>query len=256
MALNNSEFTESPVTSESTLRGAENSTYSTLEVHHGRFIEADSTSAPIVRSEPDPTSVPIVRPEPDSSKIVTYDHNADKEIIVTETALPDGSDSTNSTPEQKILGLRRKTFFIVLAAIIVIVAAAAIGGGVGGVAAAAASRSKEQTTQTSNSTNTTTTATSTVAAALYANTGLAVMQWTDQNGVLHKKLYYQDKTDKVRESAWDNSTDFNTDWTIETISDGVKPGTPIAAVAGYPHASYNYTLVSVMTYGEKITNDG
>ena len=79
----------------------------------------------------------------------------------------------------------------------------------------------------------------------YANTGLAVMQWTDLNGTLHKRLYYQDNSDKIRESAWDNSTAFDTAWDVNAISDAVKPGTPIAAAAGYPHASYNYSLVRI-----------
>ena len=69
------------------------------------------------------------------------------------------------------------------------------------------------------------------------------MQWTDQNGTLHKRVYYQGKDNKLRESAWDNSTAPDTPWQIDTISDPVKPVTPIAATAGYPHASYNYSLV-------------
>jgi len=41
------------------------------------------------------------------------------------------------------------------------------------------------------------------------------------------------------------NTAFDTVWKINIISDAVKPGTPIAALAGYPHASYNYSLVRI-----------
>ena len=69
------------------------------------------------------------------------------------------------------------------------------------------------------------------------------MQWTDLNGTLHKRLYYQDNDDKIRDAAWENNTAFNTDWEVSIIANAAKPGTPIAAVAGYPHASYKYSLV-------------
>lgn len=72
------------------------------------------------------------------------------------------------------------------------------------------------------------------------------MQWTDLNGTLRKRLYYQDSNDKIRESAWDNNTSFDTTWKVNAISDPAKPGTPIAAVAGYPHASHNYSLVHIV----------
>lgn len=228
------ESPESPATSETLCQDADTSEYSTLEVHKGRFIEADSSSAP------------IVRPQPDSMKIATFDKDAEKEIIVTETSVADESDiSVVPAPiEPKILGLKRKTFLIALVAAVFVIIAAAVGGGVG---AAVTHRNKDVVTQASNTTatNTTSPATTTVAAHLYTNTGLAAMQWTDQTGVLHKRLYYQDSANKIKESGWDNNTDFNTTWTMQTISDEVKPATPIGAVAGYPHASYNYTLVNM-----------
>lgn len=220
---------ESTVSSDVTVQADDSTTYSTLEVHKGRFLEAD------------PGSAPIVRPDPDYLKIATYDQNDHKEIIVTETALADDDEIPTRNPEQTILGFKRRNFFVsLLILMVVVVVAAAVGGGVGG---AAIKRNKHEAVSISSPSNSTTSPT--ITAESYANTGLAVMQWTNQSGTLHKRIYYQDNANKIRESTWDNNTDFNTAWNINTISDSVKPGTPIAAVAGYPHASYNYTLVSL-----------
>ncbi|KAL8879575.1 MAG: hypothetical protein Q9192_008205, partial [Flavoplaca navasiana] len=82
----------------------------------------------------------------------------------------------------------------------------------------------------------------------YTNTGLAALQWTDLNRTLHKRVYYQDAMNKLRESAWDNSTASRTPWRINTISNAVKPGTPLAAAAGYPHANYSFSPVKNIYY--------
>jgi len=178
--------------------------------------------------------------------MTSYDHNSQKEMVVTGTSLPAPSPEAHTPAQSKILGMKRKTFFIVLAAILAVVIAAAVGGGVGGAMASRKDDSKAQALVGSPSPNTTANSntTTTTTKALYANTGLAAMQWTDPDGTLYKRIYYQDKDNKVRESAWDNSTALDTPWQINTISDAVKPGTPISAVAGWPHASYNYSLVS------------
>ncbi len=127
--------------------------------------------------------------------------------------------------------------------VLVLIIAGAVGGGVGGTIAA---RNRERTaTVPTHDPSSTPPQAPTTTRVPYANTGLAAMQWTDLNGTLHKRLYYQDNSDKIRESAWDNSTAFDTVWEVNAISGAVKPGTPIAAVAGYPHASYNYSLVRI-----------
>ncbi|KAL8634537.1 MAG: hypothetical protein Q9228_007868, partial [Teloschistes exilis] len=74
------------------------------------------------------------------------------------------------------------------------------------------------------------------------------MQWTDLEGTSHKRIYYQDKSAKIRESAWDNGSPFDAAWQVTTISDAVKPGTHIAAAAGYPHADYDYSPVKNVYY--------
>lgn len=125
------------------------------------------------------------------------------------------------------------------------VVAAAVGGGVASAKAAHGGgtngtppsvESAPTTTIPSNSTPVT-------SGSLYANTGISAMQWTDRNGTMHKRLYYQNQNDQIVESAWDNNTAFDAAWEVNRVSDTVKPGTPVAAVAGYPHASYNFPLV-------------
>ena len=53
----------------------------------------------------------------------------------------------------------------------------------------------------------------------------------------------------------DNSTDIKAAWTDQAISDAVKPNTPISAAAGWPHASYNYTLVRNVYYLSNTNNE-
>jgi len=232
----------SPGTSDSTATHVDdNVPYSTLEVHAGRFVEHDESAAPTVRPMSYSEKEKHFRPMSYSEKMTSYDNNAQKEIVVTETPVPERVAATPPPDAQPaaqpgILGMKRKTFFVVLAVALVTIVAAAVGGGVGAIP----NRKDDSKPQASNSS----TPTNTTTGARFANTGLAAMQWTDPNGTMHKRIYYQDKDNKVRESAWDNSTAFDTPWQINAISEASKPGTPIAAVAGWPHASYNYSLVS------------
>ncbi|MCJ1462869.1 hypothetical protein MMC07_001473 [Pseudocyphellaria aurata] len=225
--------------------------FSTLEVDQNRWLEKDGRAALMVGQDPKDEKIisdndvskfaVIVGQNPEDGKISYND--VDKQAIIAEV-----SDVPSETPpppeERKILGLRRKMFFLLLPVVLVIIIAGAVGGGVGGTIAA---RNRKQTVTSISSQAPTTTR------AQYANTGLAAMHWTDLKGTLHKRLYYQDNSGKIRESAWDNSTAFDSAWKINTISNAVKPGTPIAAVAGYPHASYNYSLVKNVYYMS--TND-
>lgn len=216
--------------------------YSTLEVDNNRWLENDGTAAPIVVQDPKNEKIVrdnglgkadlIVGQDPKDEKVVIH-NNAGKEAVDANLYNAQ-AESSPPTKERKIFGLRRRTFFILSLTALVLIIAGAVGGGVGGTIAA---RNRNKTA--------TATKAPTTSRVGYANTGLAAMLWTDLNGTLHKRLYYQDNKDKIRESAWDNSTSFNTTWQINAISNPVKPGTPIAAAAGYPHASYNYSLVRI-----------
>lgn len=207
----------------------EDTQHSTLEVDHNRWLERDGKAAPIVGQDPN------------DEKIISYS-DVGKQAVVSDVYNA-SSKSSPPTEERKIFGLRRKTFFILLPVVLVLIIAVAVGGGVGGTISA---RNREQTaTIPTDIPSQTPPQPPTTTRVRYANTGLAAMQWTDLNGTLHKRLYYQDNRDKIRESAWDNSTAFDTAWEVNAISDAVKPLTPIAAAAGYPHARYNYTLVCI-----------
>ena len=205
------------------LSAPEDTQYSTLEVDHNNWLENDRKAAPMVGQDPK------------DEKILTYNDVGNVPVVVDPyNAHPE---SSLPTEERRILGLRRKTFFILLPVVLILIVACAVGGGVGHTIAA---RNREQTTSVP-----TDLPPPTPTRGQYANTGLAAMQWTDLGHTLHKRLYYQDNSNRVRESAWENSTTFDTAWKINIISDAVKPGTPIAALAGYPHASYNYSLVRI-----------
>ncbi|KAK5706373.1 hypothetical protein LTR97_001361 [Elasticomyces elasticus] len=203
---------------------------------HGNYIEADSHAAPMVNSQSD------------EGLIVDYDHDSHKEAVVSVaethflTSADPGGVAPQSPDQPRILGLKRKTFYIILASLLTALIVAAVGGGVGGWAAG---RTKDKQPVNGNTGSTSTNAT---APTRYANIGLAAMRWTDPNGTLYKNIYYQDRDNRILESAWDNTTDVTSPWRISAISDAVRPSTPIAAVAGWPHASYNYSLVKNVYY--------
>lgn len=76
---------------------------------------------------------------------------------------------------------------------------------------------------------------------------MAALSWKDQRGVDHYKVYYQDESNSILESAW-NSTQTFPSWKHAIVADptmNVQPGSPLGAAAGWPHANYSYTLVSL-----------
>ncbi len=217
--------------------------HSTLEVDHHRLLENDCNAAPIAGHDPQHEKS-ICSTNVDKQTLFNYG-SVEKQAVDSCDEIDEhaaGIDAHNAQSELsqrkgqgKILGLKRKTFFISLTVVCVLIAAG-VGGGVSGTTAR-----KDRGLPATNL-NIVPTPTARIP---YANTGLAAMQYTDLNGTLHKRLYFQDSSNKLRESAWDNSTAFDTTWEVHVISDAVKPGTPIAAAAGYPHASYDYSLVRI-----------
>ncbi len=216
--------------------------HSTLEVDHDRLLENNCNAAPMVGHDPQHEKI-IFSTNVDKQAVINYENVGKQAVDSYDEGYNDaaGIDASNAqlelsrrTEQRKIFGLKRKTFFIALAVVFLLMVSGVISGGVGGTTSA---HHRGPTATASKSIPTPTTRT------LYGNTGLAAMQYTDLNGTLHKRLYYQDSSNKVRESAWDNNTAFDTAWQINAVSDAVKPGTPIAAAAGYPHAIYDYPLV-------------
>lgn len=216
--------------------------HSTLEVDHDRLLENDSKAAPILGHDPKHEKIitcthvskqALPSYNEVGKQVVISSHYVDEHAAVGDPYNPQ-QDLAPSTKQHKILGLKRKTFMIILAVVIFLIVA---GGASGGAGETIAMRDQKPTTTVSKNIPSPTTR------LRYANTGLAAMQYTDPNGTLHKRIYYQDKNNTIRESAWDDSTAFDAAWQVNAISDAVKPNTPIAAAAGYPHASYSYTLV-------------
>jgi hypothetical protein len=66
----------------------------------------------------------------------------------------------------------------------------------------------------------------------------------DKHNITHYRVYFQNRTGILKESAWDSN---NSQWMVTDISDpsvDVQLGTPLACACGYPHAMKNYTFVS------------
>ena len=215
---------------------SDTSRFEGLEVNANCFLERDGSSAPIQGRDPKDEKIIGYTNDKimsfDTGKIVSY-NDVGKQAVVVES-YDVQPESMPLVQEQRILGLKRKTFRLLLIIATVSILAVAVVGSVGGVLAR---RKKQQHVASSASSSSPSTR------DRYKNTGLSAIGWTDRNGTLHKRVYYQDGRDMIREAAWDNSTAFDTPWKINTISNRVKPGTPIAAAAGYPHASFNYSLV-------------
>lgn len=209
--------------------------HSTLEVDQDHWLENDRKAAPIAVQDADEEKIISY----EDGKMLSYGSgiiasyaNVGKELVGAKVDKP-LPDRPRAKDERKIMGMKPKMFFILLTLVIFATTAIGIGGGVGG-ALTVRDRKKQGVESVISPSQET----------KYANTGLAAMQWTDLKGTLHKRLYYQDHSCKIREAAWNNNTAYDSTWQVNIISDAVKSGTPIAAVAGYPHASYNYSLVS------------
>jgi hypothetical protein len=197
--------------------------FSTLEVDHDRWLESKRHA---------PEAVLYGGEE----KIFAEQH--DLPIVdeaATEPPLPQYSKA------QSRFGRNSKTLWIISAILLFLILAAAIGGGVGGSLSAKKHHNNGSTSISSPTPSPTNSPPNT--RPIYQNSGLAAMQWVDLNNTNHYRVYYQDASNAIMESAWDSN---GTTWQVSQVSDPafqVKPGTPIAAAAGYPHANYSYTLV-------------
>ena len=193
----------------------------------------------------DPTDEKILGCSND--KIVHY-HDDGKQAY---TVYPSSSAPVlSSTADRRIFYLKRKTFFIILLIAFIVVVATAVGGGVAG-AEAARGGGTNLTALNHESAPTTTipaSSTSVTSGSLYANTGMSALRWNIRNGTTRKRLYYQNQNHQIVESAWNDNNGLASAWEVSRVSDTVKPGTPIGAVAGYPHASYNFPLVRLSPF--------
>lgn len=211
-----------------------------LVVDRDDWLETDGNAAPIVGQDPQYEKTIAYNDEKiidfSNEKSTHYSDVGKQAIIV--NVLDAGAEESNSagTPDVKLLGSPRRRVIAISCIILCVIIAATLGGALGGKNAA---QRKAQTTGTPTSLQ------GPKKSASYPNTGLAAMQWVDLNATMQRRIYYQDRDNRIRESAWDNSTAFAATWTVHNISAAVKPDTPIAAAAGYPHASHNFSLVRI-----------
>jgi hypothetical protein len=75
-------------------------------------------------------------------------------------------------------------------------------------------------------------------------TGMAALYWMTPTGDKHYGVYYQNTSGTIMELAYDS---VNATWKSDEVTNlthQTRPGTSLAAAAGWPHANYSYTLVS------------
>ena len=210
--------------------------HSTLEADNDRWIERDGRAAP------------LVGPDPRNEKILGYHDgkirrgetssciDGDKEAYAIHVPKAQEEKALPSPPKHTVFGLTRKRFLILFFTLLFVVIPSVLGGTIGGYLSRRHNKGKSATEEAEDPTLSD-------SRLFYSNTGIAAAKWNDLDGTLHKRLYYQGNDNKIRESAWDNTTSLQSPWAINLISDTAKPGTPIAAVAGYPHASRNFSIV-------------
>lgn len=222
-----------------------NTQYSTLEFDNNRWLEKNVQNAPIACQELErQTSI-----RGSEGKLVShYDEKITRYNDVGKQVITAPQIDTPQQPFKRgevraLLGSKRNTRKRLIGLALVVIVVTVIGGSVGGTRAIHKSADADDQNPGGPSTDVTSDPSPTTPLP-FKNTGLAAMQWTDLNGTLHRRLYYQDFSARIRESSWDNSSAFNAQWDIHTIGDAVKSETPIAAVAGYPHANHTYSLVS------------
>lgn len=195
-----------------------------------------------VERRPQPDAVPgLIVARCSSDKTVYHDVGKQAYTVYPSNPAP----SLPITDDRRIFCLRRKTFFLILMVIVIVLVAAAVGGGVVGAKAArgGGTNGTAPSHESAPSTTIPFNSTSVTSASLYANTGMSALRWLGPKGTTRKRLYYQNQNNQIVESAWDDNNGFASAWEVTKISDTVKPGTPIGAVAGYPHASHKFPIV-------------
>ncbi|GME28785.1 uncharacterized protein K452DRAFT_313087 [Neofusicoccum parvum] len=134
---------------------------------------------------------------------------------------------TDTQAERKICSLRRNTFWIVLAMAVLVVIAVIVGASIG------ATRSDDSGNAASSTSNDNSGVSEAPRRGIAPNSKLAAANYTDELGVEHSQVYYQDYSLQIWMADWDRSTG---NWTFSKVLDEnndatVKPmnGTPIAA---------------------------
>ncbi|KAK3723043.1 hypothetical protein LTR37_002189 [Vermiconidia calcicola] len=142
----------------------------------------------------------------------------------------------------RICGLRPSIFRFAVGLAVSVVIAALVGGTVGGML------SRQHQNNTGTSVSTSTNVTHIKSSPILQDSKMTSLYYVDKHNITHYRVYFQNKTGILQESAWNSST---TGWTVTDISDSsvdVQMGTPLACADGYPHAMKNYTMVKNVYY--------
>jgi hypothetical protein len=82
--------------------------------------------------------------------------------------------------------------------------------------------------------------------ALPSTLGMAALQWSDLAGIKHHRVYFEDTSNAILESAWDSNA---SKWQTTVVASSelkVQNRSTVAAAAGWPHANHSYTLVRLV----------
>jgi hypothetical protein len=131
------------------------------------------------------------------------------------------SEEKRSIQSSRICGLRKRMFWICVSVLLIVVAGAAIGGGIGGTL----HKSRNSSIQPDSR-------------ALYSNSSLAALNWTDSAGVTQYRVFSQDNSNTLLEFARSSR---NMSWVTRQVTDAsvkAKIGTPLAAAVSSNQLGY------------------
>ncbi|KAI6093034.1 hypothetical protein F4821DRAFT_223798 [Hypoxylon rubiginosum] len=148
-----------------------------------------------------------------------------------------------AAPAATICGLRRRTFFIILGVAIVAIIALGVGLGVGladkskNESAAANSDSSSSGSSGSDDPKDPASTNSTSAKLILDNSKITASNWTDNNGVVHRTIFFQDVYNSIIARRWDSS---GKTWKTNNLTELMaatttplhpQPGTPLASAS-------------------------
>lgn len=131
---------------------------------------------------------------------------------------------------------RRKNWPLIIFLALVIVSI--IGGVVGGVVG---TKSRKSGSGSPTGNGTSPTGTPTTIRGIRPGSALAAVAYYDTAGIGNHRVYYQDESNKIRESAWD---EVGRNWTVRTLLQlpDVRAGSPLAAAVKQPPNPVSITI--------------
>ncbi|GME66009.1 uncharacterized protein K452DRAFT_313087 [Neofusicoccum parvum] len=137
---------------------------------------------------------------------------------------------TDKQAERKICGLRRNSFWIALAMAVLVVIAVIVGASIG------ATRSDDSGNAASSTSNDNSGVSEAPRRGITPNSKLAAANYTDELGVEHSQVYYQDYSLQIWMADWNGSSG---NWTFSKVL-AENNDTAINPMNGTPIAAYNF----------------